>query len=253
MNRTLLYRLYDKIENKICPGLKYSQYLYEDALKKGLGEGSVWLDLGCGHHVLPLWRGQQEKELVGQTRIAVGLDYDLRSLLHHRSIRNRVRGIINSLPFREGVFDLATANMVVEHLDRPDVQYREIFRTLKPGGVFIFHTPNAYGYTTISARVIPESLKASLIKILDGRPSEDVFKTYYRSNTESQIRKLAQETGFEVVSIRYIASSAKFAVILPFAILELFWIRLLLTRPFRSLRTNLIVTLAKPSSTRPTV
>lgn len=253
MNRTALYRLYDKIERTICPGLKYSQYFYEDALKKGLGKGSAWLDLGCGHHVLPLWRGEQEKELVGQPRIAVGLDYDLRSLLQHRSLRNRVRGVINALPFREGAFDLVTANMVVEHLDSPDVQYREIFRTLKPGGVFIFHTPNAYGYTTISARVIPEGLKASLIKILDGRPSEDVFKTYYRSNTESQIRKLAQETGFEVVSIRYIASSAKFAVILPLAFLELFWIKLLLTRPFRSLRTNLVVTLGKPSSIRPAV
>jgi len=248
MNRTLLYRLYDKVEGKICPGLRYSQSFYEDALKKALREDSIWLDLGCGHHVLPLWRGEQERELVNRARLAVGLDCDWRSLLQHRSIRNRVMGNISLLPFREGAFDVVTANMVVEHLDRPDVQYREVFRVLKPGGVFIFHTPNAYGYTTIFARLIPERLKGGLIKILDGRPPEDVFKTHYRSNTESQIRKLAHDTGFEVSIIRCVASTAKFAVILPFAFLELFWIRLLLTRPFRLLRTNLIVALTKPAA-----
>jgi len=246
MNRTLLYRLYDKIERQMVPGLRYAQYLYEDVLREALCGNTGWLDLGCGHHVLPLWREPQEKELVHRSRFAVGLDYDWPSLLKHRSIQNRVQGDISSLCFGTGVFDLVTANMVVEHLDKPKVQYCEIFRVLKPGGLFIFHTPNAYGYTTVSARLIPERFKASLISVLDGRAQEDVFKTHYRSNTEAQIRKLAQETGFEVVNIRFVASSAKFAVILPLAFLELFWIKLLLTRPFRPLRTNLIVTLAKP-------
>jgi len=247
MNRQNLHRIYDGIERRIVPGLKYSQYLYEEALRESLCERAWWLDLGCGHQVLPPWRAKEEADLVRKAQVVVGLDSDWPSLLKHRSIHHKVRGDISSLPFRDNTFDLVTANMVVEHLAEPGVQFREVHRVLRPGGVFLFHTPNASGYTTVSARLIPEFLKARLIQLLDGRPPEDVFKTHYRANTESQIRRLARETCFEVAKIRFIVSTAKFAVFAPLAFFELFWIRLLMTHRFRPLRTNLIVTLAKPS------
>ena len=253
MNRERLYDVYGRIERRITPGLRYSQYFYEDSLRDVLGDKSSWLDLGCGHRILPAWREKEERSLVEGVKYVVGLDYDWVSLLKHRSIKTRLRGDISRLPLRDNAFDVVSANMVVEHLENPAIQFREILRVLKPGGVFIFHTPNVYGYTTVSARLIPERVKPGLIKVLDGRPSEDVFRTHYRCNTESQICKLAGETGFCVKNIRYVASSAKFAVILPLAFLELFWIRLLLTRPFRRLRTNLIVTLEKPAATQATI
>lgn len=177
----------------------------------------------------------------------MGLDYDWYGLSKHRSIRSRVQGDIARLPFPESSFDLVSANMVVEHLSSPNVQFAEIRRTLKPGGLFVFHTPNAYGYSTLAARLLPESLKAPLVGVLDGRPSEDVFKTFYRANTAAQIERVAKSVGLEVVQIRFVASTAKFAVVAPIALIELFLIRLLLTRPLRKLRTNLIVTLRKPS------
>lgn len=247
MNRDRLYGIYAKIEQTITPGLRHAQYFYEDSLRDALNGNSCWLDLGCGHRVLPAWREKEEQSLVRNARYVVGLDFDWASLLRHRSIKIRVQGDISRLPFSDNIFDVVSANMVVEHLDQPAVQFREVFRVLKPGGIFIFHTPNARGYTTMAARLTPESFKVGLIKVLDGRPSEDVFRTHYRANTESQICKLAQETGLHVKSIRYVASSAKFAVIWPLAFLELFWIKLLLNRHFRSWRTNLIVTLRKPS------
>lgn len=248
MNRTPFYTLYSKIERKIAPQLKYSQYLYEESLQQSAGEGRVcWLDLGCGHHVLPLWRSKQETELVQKAGLVVGVDYDWPSLQKHRSIHNRVRGDISTLPFADASFDLVTANMVVEHLSRPEEQFREIRRVLKPGGVFLFHTPNAWGYTTVFARMLPEFLKAPLAQWLDGRASADVFKTYYRANTELQIRKMAQRSGLEIGGIRHIASSAKFAVVAPIAFFELLWVRLLLTPRFRQWRTNLIVKLTKPA------
>jgi ubiquinone/menaquinone biosynthesis C-methylase UbiE len=247
MNRSLLYRIYGKIERQIAPSLKYCQYFYEDTLMEMVRKETQWLDLGCGHQVLPPWREKEERDLVQKAKLVVGFDYDLPSLLKHRSIRCKVRGDISALPFGDDTFDLVTANMVVEHLANPDVQFREVHRILKPGGVFVFHTPNVNGYTTVAARIVPEFMKVGLIQVLDGRPAEDVFKTHYRANRESQIRRVARETGFEIVKIRFIVSTAKFAVVAPLAIFELFWIRLLMTRPFRSLRTNLIVTLAKPS------
>jgi SAM-dependent methyltransferase len=247
MNRSLLYQIYEKVERRVAPTLKYSEYFYEEVLRETLGKDVSWLDVGCGYHVLALWREDEEKKLVQKARFVVGLDVDWPSLRRHRSIKNRVRGEVSALPFREDTFDLVTANMVVEHLERPEAQFCEIRRVLKPGGVFLFHTPNAYSYPTVFARMIPERWKAWLIQLLEGRSPEDVFTTHYRANTESQIRRLSQEAGLEVAKIRYIASSAKAAVILPVAVFELLWLRLLLTRPFQLLRTNLLVTLAKPS------
>src|SRR4030095_86368 len=120
----------------------HSQTLYEKVLHSHVTPETKWLDLGCGHHVLPVWREEEERRLVAGCGMLVGMDYDLPSLKKHRSISLRVRGNINRLPFPDSFFDLVTANMVVEHLADPVEQFCEINRVLKPGGRFLFHTPN---------------------------------------------------------------------------------------------------------------
>jgi len=233
------------MERLIVPKLQYSQSVYEEVLGAAIKEEIRWLDLGCGHQVLPPWRFEQERKLIGRAGTVVGLDADWPSIEKHRSIRLRLVGGISMLPFRASTFDLVTANMVVEHLDNPELQFREVQRVLKPGGIFVFHTPNARGYPTLLARLLPESLKKSLIRVLQSRRGDDVFRTYYRANTEADISRLAGITGFDSPEIRLIVSSAELAVIPPFALLELLWIRVLLTKTFRRLRTNLIVILEK--------
>jgi len=245
LSRKSLLNLYWKMERVLVPELKYCQLIYEEALNAVVKNDIKWLDLGCGHQVLPAWRFEQEKRLIQKAGTVVGIDADLPSVEKHRSVHLRLVGNISALPFRENSFDLITANMVVEHLDDPVLQFHEVSRVLKPGGIFVFHTPNACGYSTMLARLLPEGLKPALIRVLQGRPSEDVFKTFYRANTEADIHRLTQATGFNPLEIRLIASSAELAVIPPLAFLELLWIKLSLTKAFRSLRTNLIVTLVK--------
>ena len=155
--RQLLFRIYWALERVIAPGLKYSHDLYEDVLESQVQGDTTWLDLGCGHQILPLWRAAQEERLVERCKSVVGIDADRPSVSKHRTIRLRVAGDIGRLPWRDGTFTLVTANMVVEHLDAPGMQFAEIARVLKPGGVFIVHTPNRRGYATIAARLIPTS------------------------------------------------------------------------------------------------
>lgn len=243
--RTKLYKLYWKIRDIIAPALTHSQHLYEDMLKRHVSRDTTWLDLGCGHQVLPFWREQQERDLVGNCGTIVGMDYDLPSLQKHRSISRRVRGDVNTLPFKDASFDLVTANMVVEHLAHPAVQFREINRILKPGGFFLFHTPNAAGYPTLLNKLAPEVLKHKLIYLLDGREEEDVFETHYSANTENQISSLAQASGFQVERTRMTVSDAIFALVLPLAVAELVFIRLLMTDRLKSWRTDIISVLRK--------
>lgn len=244
--RDRLLDFYWKIEGFITPGLKYAHTIYEEVLKAHVSPGTRWLDLGCGHQLLPPWRAQQERLLASVPKTLIGIDSDAHSLAVHRSILQLVRGDISDLPFRDSSFDLATANMVVEHLDAPETQLREVARVLRPGGLFIFHTPNALAYATIAARAIPQAARYRLARIIEGRDECDVFPTHYRINSTKRISAVAEALGFTVVQLRLVCSTAELAVILPLAAVELAWIRLTMTRSLRQLRTNIIAILEKP-------
>lgn len=243
--RKTLFKIYWAMRDVVAPGLDYSQHQYEAVLREHVGPAVEWLDVGCGHQILPPWRVEAERRLVASCKSVAGVDYDQPSLETHTSIGFRVRGDISRLPFADGSFDMVTANMVVEHLDDPETQFREVARVLRPGGVFIFHTPNASGYFTALTRRVPESWKGALIRALDGRAAGDVFKTHYRANTEEDVRRVAGASGLEVAEVRLILTDALFAVVPPLALVELAYIRLLMSERMRRYRTNLIGVLRK--------
>lgn len=244
--RDFLYDLYLSVEKRIAPGLRYSQNIFEDILEKKISKDCSWLDLGCGHHLLPPWRYEQEKKLVKKPSFLVGLDYDYLSLTKHMTVQNRIRGDIACLPFKSESFDIVSSNMVFEHLQEPQKQLEEIYRILKPGGRLLFHTPNAKGYATILARITPGLLTSKILYILQGREEEDVFPTFFKINTPDTIKFLGESVGFIAEDIQMLASNAQFAVALPIAIVELFWIKLTMTNKYRNLRTNIVATLLKP-------
>jgi ubiquinone/menaquinone biosynthesis C-methylase UbiE len=243
--RAQLFRIYGALRDRIAPGLLYSQRLYERRLAEILPVGADWLDLGCGHQVLPSWRAAAETELVRRCRSVTGIDFDHPSLLKHRSVRRRVRGDIGALPFADSSFDFVTANMVVEHLDDPDRQFREISRVLRPGGTLVVHTPNLYGYQTAISRFVPEFMKGGLIRLLDSRSAADVFPTHYRANTDAAIAEVGRKAGLDVVKIQMVATDAVFAVIPPLAAIELAAIRATMTDRLRRFRSDIIATFQK--------
>jgi ubiquinone/menaquinone biosynthesis C-methylase UbiE len=243
--RSTLFNVYWGLRRVIAPGVKYSQATYEEFLTRYVTSDTAWIDIGCGHSLLPSWRATEEKQLVDRCKVLVGIDYDLPSLKAHPTIRWRVRGDVATLPFKNASFDLVTANMVVEHLDRPEDQFAEISRILKPNGLFLFHTPNAKGYGVVVSRLLPDAVKNRLALLLQGREEHDVFKTHYRANTEQQVTALAGASGFRVAQVNMFVSDAILAMIPPLAALELVWLRLLMTAPFRPFRTNMITVLQK--------
>jgi hypothetical protein len=75
--------------------------------------------------------------------------------------------------------------------------------------------------------VAPDWLKRPLIRLLDLREEEDVFKAYYRLNNSSSIEKCAEAAGFRVVEIKTVCSPPITSVLGPLAAIELLIIRLL--------------------------
>lgn len=245
--RDLSLRFYWKAQSLIVPGLEYAQTLYEQVLWQVTTGRRAWLDLGCGHQVLPPWRRVQEADLVKQTKVTVGLDADLPALKSHPTIARRVCGSVTTLPFSSESFDLVSSNMVFEHLDDPERQLREIARVLRPNGLLVFHTPNLRGYPTVVAKLIPEFVKKKLIWALERRKEEDVYPTFYRINSPEQIHDIAARVGLSVVSLRMVVSGAALAVFPPAAVFELALIKVLMGPLLKKYRPNIIAVLQKPS------
>lgn len=242
-------RVLEFLERTLTPGLQNSQYAYKAALQAHCRPGIAWLDLGCGHQLLQDWmpRSQQdETELLRRPQLFVGIDANISSLEKNGSSRHLVAGDIEILPFKDATFDLATANMVIEHVRRPEKLLSEVRRILRPGGEFLFHTPNRWGYPIMIARLLPQRVKAWLIRLLEGRTAGDVFATFYRLNSVPLIKALALKNGMQVAESSLIESSAETGVLGPVGIFELLLIRALRTNVLSRFRTNLIVVLRKP-------
>jgi ubiquinone/menaquinone biosynthesis C-methylase UbiE len=233
------------LQRKLTPGLRYSQDVFEEFLRRYVPSSTFWLDVGCGRAVLPDWRLDAERELVENARSVVGVDCDFESLRKHQSIRHRCGANLSRLPFPAESFDLVTANMVVEHLTDPVGQFSEIQRVLRPGGFFVFHTPNAISYATIAARLLPNGVKPALVRFLEGRAESDLFPAHYRANRPKQIARVAAAAGLRMVELHHVASSPTFHIIPPVLVPELLWIRLLMQPRFARLRPDLIAVLTK--------
>ncbi len=245
---TDVYARGEALQRRIVPELQYSQAYYEEALREYARGVQSWLDIGCGHNLLPPWRAAVEQELVSSVPLVVGIDYDLEALRKHKTIRNALRADIGALPFQGGSFDLVTANMVVEHLDDPVLQFREIARVLKPGGVFLFHTPNLRSYVTQVSRLLPDSLKKTLARMLEERVEEDVYPTHYRANTDVAIRDTAAQAGLDVAAMHFTMSTPVFATVPLLAAVELVYLRQLMRRPkLTPYRQTLICALRRPA------
>lgn len=171
---------------------------------------------------------------------------DRDGLRKHRSIQDKVLGNIESLPFRADSFDIVTANMVVEHVLHPEPLLEQLRRILRPGGLFIFHTPNRNCALVRMARLVPQGIKNRMIFLLEGRREEDVFPTQYRLNSIAAIRSTAARIGFDIAELRSVNSAAITAMLGPVAALELLYLRALENPRFEQLRSNLIVVLRKP-------
>jgi ubiquinone/menaquinone biosynthesis C-methylase UbiE len=252
--RKFSFRFYERVQPWIAPGLRNAQFAYRDLLEAHVKVASRWLDIGCGRRLFPEWMPQaneHETRIIRSARSAFGIDPDFSSLIDNRTMPVRVLGDGSTLPFAEGSFDLLTANMVVEHVADPDALLREAHRILKPGGLFVFHTPNLHSYATYLSTLVPESWKKRLVGVIEGRKDEDVFPTHYRMNLPSRIQSLAEKNGFRVSLLNMQESSAQAVVLGPAVLFELLWIRILRLRMFHGWRSNIIAVLQKePNDSR---
>ncbi|MCZ8111332.1 MAG: class I SAM-dependent methyltransferase [Betaproteobacteria bacterium] len=192
---TLAHRLLDRWYR----GVPHPYALFErrvDSLLGAAGSG-VLLDAGCGRTVpvLRKFLGRAERligvELVDFTDVPPGIETHNSDLAH--------------LPLPDASVDMIMSRSVFEHLTDPDAVYREFARVLRPGGRVVFLTANMWDYGTLVARLIPNRLHGSIVKVVEGRAEEDTFPTAYKTNTRSDVDRLSRAAGLRVEQFEYLS------------------------------------------------
>lgn len=238
--RSLLYRLYWWFETRLVPELRSSQREFAEVLERQLENRPIWLEIGCGRRPFPVWMSESEKHVLAKVELAFGIDLDFESLREHTAYPDKAMASAYQVPFASGCIDLLSANMVVEHIEEPLRLLAEVRRLLKPGGKFLFHTTNRNNILIQVASRTPELLKKALVRWLENRDASDVFPTFYRFNRKSDIENAARQAGMRVASLVFVSTSALTAMLGPFCILELLWLRWISRPGFELWRTNII-------------
>jgi SAM-dependent methyltransferase len=86
---------------------------------------------------------------------------------------------------------------VLEHVEDPAQFFANVRRVLKPGGRFLFLTPNLWHPLAVLSRLLPVAAKRFLLRWAKGTEEEQVFPTCYRANSPPRLARLAKHHGLE--------------------------------------------------------
>ena len=102
-----------------------------------------------------------------------------------------------TFPFADRSFDACCSNYVLEHVPNPQDHFAEVFRILKPGGVYCFRTPNRWHYVALASSLLPHPAHVKLanrLRDLDAH-AHAPYPTAYRANTRGRLQTLCRQAG----------------------------------------------------------
>ena len=121
------------------------------------------LDIGCGDGNFTILMGQAcgAKEVYGVEISEKGVE-----MARERGVKAyKVDVDSEDFPFQDNFFDTITALELIEHLYDPDHFLNEVYRVLKPEGIFILSTPSLasiYNRIALLLSYQPYSVRVSL-------------------------------------------------------------------------------------------
>lgn len=180
--------------NQYFPPDTHPYRILENRIAKEIREDSQVLELGCGRDAALLLK------FAGKSKCLYGIDLvEFETETNDAVLINEDISCMKSVP--DASIDLAFSRSVMEHVNDVKGVYNEVHRVLKPGALYIFLTPNRYDYVSLISSMIPNRYHAKIVKLTEGRAENDTFPVYYKSNSFSQIRKLASQSDFKILAL----------------------------------------------------
>lgn len=186
------------LDRRFYPGAErnWDDWLFRSYMDRCCNQESTVLDLGAGSGIVTAMN------IRGTVRHVCGIDPDIRVLENPFLDEAKVADGA-SIPYPSDMFTLVFADNVLEHLANPSQVFTEVARVLKPGGSFLFKTPNRWHYVALVAAFSPHWFH-SLVNRWRGRPQSQFFPTLYRANSRQQIEASARRAGLAVQELLYI-------------------------------------------------
>ena len=197
------------LDRKLYPSSRdnWDDHALRNEILKRITPDSILLDLGAGAGIVDAMNFR------GLVREAVGVDPDERVKQNPHLDEGRV-GVGEQLPCASNSIDVVIADNVLEHLAEPLPVFREIARVLRPGGFFLFKTPNRMHYMPLIARLTPHRFH-QIINRWRGRAEVDTFPTLYRVNSERDLAAVARQAGLSIVSVDFIEGRPEYLRMTP--------------------------------------
>ena len=108
-----------------------------------LHDNMIMMDLGAGSGGFLNYVKQNLPDIKIE-----GVEYDPRLVeVANRNLGEELvkQGDVCTLDVADNSVDVIVSLQVIEHLYEPEIFIKEVYRVLKPGGVFMFTTPNLQG------------------------------------------------------------------------------------------------------------
>ena len=158
----------------------------------------VFADFGCGYARL--------FDEYRQSKIIILLDYSLNNIKNAKEsifkyLQNDKKKLsniffvvadINNLPIKKGIIDACISVRVIHHLEKPHIFFAELYRVLRPGGLFILEFANKRNLKNIIKFVFGK-LKLSPFSKKPLQIGETIL-----DNHPKYIQNLLKEAGFSI-------------------------------------------------------
>ena len=147
-----------------------------------------------------------------------GLDIDER-INSNAALQQAVIYDGGEFPIEDNCYDLIVADYVMEHVEDPILMLKEINRVLRPGGHFVFRTPNIYHYVSIVSRFTPHSFHLAVANKMRQKPDDAIepYPTFYRFNSRGAVLTAMKQASLENVELRMIEKQPSYLQFNPWA------------------------------------
>lgn len=237
-------RITRQIDQALYPSFddNWDDSLFRSRIAECISADSVVLDIGAGAGLV------KQMNFKGYVAKICGIDLDER-VVHNPMLDQGNVADAASIPYPDSYFDVVFADNVCEHLDDPAAVLTEIYRVLKPNGVFLFKTPNRWHYMPLIARCTPHWFHQYINRVR-GRAAADTFPTRYRINTLHDVQRLAQAAGFSSERIERVEGRPEYLRMMwPTYLIGAAYERLVNLSPmFEIFRVLLVAKLRKPNA-----
>lgn len=166
---------------------------YHSLITKCLRPSMTILEVGCGTgDIAPFpWEEYPDISLIG-------LDPSPASRANPHLSRFVPMTGESRWPVENESADLVLARYVMEHVPAPAEFFRNIRRVLKPGGRFVFLTPNLWHPAILTSHVLPVAVKRAILWRTMGVDEADIFPTFYRLNRRSLLASIGRQNSLSV-------------------------------------------------------